>query len=445
MRRQHPNQQVALALFLLASAAAGAELNSANPAVRDIVGEVSEDRIAATLKKLESFGTRNTMSPGAVAARQWIYDELRSYSPRLEVRFDSYKVRKQGRFPNDVELANVVAVLPGVKNPERRFIVSGHYDSLSLAPGKDWILKQAEAPAPGVDDDGSGTAAVLELARVMSRHEFDKTIVFIAFVAEEQGLVGASLYAEKARKQNELIDGVLNNDIIGTAAAGNGRVENGAVRVFSQEPSDSSSRELARYVREIGARYVPAMKVDLIFRADRFSRGGDHTPFHNEGYAAVRFTSANENYSHQHSPTDTFENVSTSYVTRVARVNAAALASLALAPKAPVVQRRLEEGERKGMLVPLLDRGKSGYDAHLKWIDDQPEADLAGYVVVERSTTAPDWEREVWVGKSNEYLMENVSVDDRIFGVKAVDRDGNESLVAPFTFEPFPKRPIETY
>ncbi len=421
-----------LSLFCVAAAAFAQPVN---PVVREIVDNVSEDRITATLKQLESFGTRNTMSEGAVKARQWIYDQFKSYSPRLQVRFDSYKVKKQGRVTRDVEMANVIAVLPGTTNPERQFIISGHYDTLNIRV-PDWQAAQETAPAPGVDDDGSGTAAVLELARVMSRHEFEKTIVFIAFVAEEQGLIGGSLYAQKARRENQIIDGVLNNDIIGTAVAGNGRVDNGLVRVFSPEPDDSPARELARDVKDAGERYVPSMIVDLVFRADRFQRGGDHTPFNQEGFAAVRFTTPNENYAHQHSPDDTLANVSVPYLARVARIDAAALASLALAPKAPVVSRNGR---------PLLGRGPSGYDADLRWDDPNPEPDLAAYAVVIRSTQSPHWEKQIDVGKKMELLIPKYSIDDKIFGVKAIDRDGNESLVAPYTFGTYPRRPIETY
>jgi hypothetical protein len=410
------------------------ELKSINPTVRKIVDSVSQDRIAETLKKLETFGTRNTMSglisptQGIDAARLWIFEQFKSFSPRLQVSLDSFHVPKGGRITNDVDIANVVAVLPGTTEPDRIFVIGGHYDSLNLQR-PDPANPQPFLPAPGVDDDGSGTATTLELARVMSQHEFRHTIVFIAFVAEEQGLLGATHYAKEARKAGKLIDGVLNNDIIGTAVAGNGRSDTHSIHVFSPEPMDSNSRELARYAKQIGERYVPEMDVQLIYRADRFGRGGDHTPFNREGFAAVRFTTANENFSHQHSPLDNFDNVSVPYVTRVAKVNAAVLASLALAPKAPVTMR---EGRQPGQLSPMLDRGRSGYDAHLRWEDPNPPADLAGYAVVMRSTLAPYWEKEVFVGKTNEYTMPDVSIDEWVFGVKAVDKDGNESLVSPY-------------
>jgi len=466
-----------LALSIAASACA--QYKTVNPTVKKVVDSVSEERIADILKKLEGFETRNIFSEddsptrGIGAARRWIADQFKSYSPRLEVRFDSYKVKKKGRIVRDVEIHNVVAVLQGKLNPERQFIISGHYDSLALlrrnnaagatpTDGAGTANPDAAGPAPegapnnfnlsmlaktepGVTDDGSGTAAVMELARVMSQFEFEKTIVFIAFAGEEEGLIGSTLYARKARQENNLIDGVLNNDIIGSDVSGNGRTGNGTLWIFSEEPADSPSRQLARYIKDIGERYFPAMKVDLIFRADRFGRGGDHTPFNQEGYAAVRFTTPNENFANQHSVTDTFANTSVPYTTRVVRSNAAALASLALAPKAPVTAQPIATGPRKGQLTPMISRGRTRYDAQLRWKNENPEPDLLGYAIVMRRTTSPDWEKEIFVGDVTEYTFKDVSIDDVVFGVKAIDRDGNESLVSPYVNGPRQKLEIDTY
>ncbi len=452
-------------LALLATACAPAQYKSVNPTVKEIVDSVSEEHITAIMKKLESFETRNIFSDddnptrGIGAARHWIYDQFSSYSPRLQVRFDSYKVKKKGRLVRDVELHNVVAVLPGKTNPERQFIISGHYDSVAWLrqpptspdgapqplPDSQYDLSNLAPNAPGVSDDGSGTAAVMELARVMSKYEFEKTIVFVAFTAEEEGLIGSSLYARKARAQNQIIDGVLNNDIIGTELSGNGRVDNGSLWVFSEDPNDSPSRELARYVRDMSERYFPSFKIDLVFREDRLGRGGDHTPFNLEGYTAVRLTTPNETYANQHTVTDTFANASAQYTTRAARTNAAALASLALAPKAPVTNEPIKSGPRKGQPTTMLGRGKSRYDAALRWSNENPEPDLLGYVVVMRKSTSAEWEREIFVGNVNQYTLKDVSVDDVIFGVKAVDRDGNESLVTPYVPGPRTRIEIETY
>ena len=453
-------------LVLVFAACAAAQMKSVNPAGDKIVQSVSQDRIADIMKKLESFQTRDLFSEddhptrGIGAARRWIYDQLSGYSPRLQVRFDSYKVKKKGRIVRDVDVHNVVAVLPGKLNPERQFIIGAHYDSMALLhvnPGSptggnppanssaQYELANRAETAPGVSDDGSGVAAVLELARVMSQYEFEKTVVFVAFAGEEEGLVGSTLYAAKARRENQIIDGVLNNDIIGTEISGNGRIENGSVWVFSEEPADSPSRELARYVRQVGERYQPSLRIESIFRTDRFSRGGDHTPFNLEGYAAIRFTTPNETYANQHTVTDTFANASAPYTTRVAQANAAVLASLAFAPKAPVTSEPILTGPCAGELAPTIGRGQTRYDAALRWKNDNPEPDLLGYVVVLRKTTAPDWEREIFVGNVTEYTLKDVSIDDTIFGVKAVDRDGNESLVSPYVEAPRRKLEIETY
>ena len=302
---------VAIAVSIgLTSGFAPAEDKSVNPKIQEMMGQVSEARIKAILEKLESFGTRNTMSNaddpvrGVGAARTWILNEMKSYNPKLQVQFEKFRVKKQGqRIFKDVDLYNVVAYLPGKKMPETVVVVSAHYDSLNLgtrpagaaagpgteasggagagAPGNTAATmtladfeKNAELPAPGVCDDGSGTAAVMELARVMSQYEFDKTLAFVTFAGEEQGLIGSSLQAVKAKKENQVIEAVLNNDIIGTDVAGNGRMGNGVVSVYSDESMDSVSQQLSRYVREIGERYLPAMKVNTVFMGDRLSRGG---------------------------------------------------------------------------------------------------------------------------------------------------------------------------
>jgi len=438
-----------------------------DPAIQKMVGEISRDRIAATMQKLAAFGTRGNFSDpnqanrGVGAARRWILDEFKSYSPRLEVSFDPYKVKKQGtRILRDVEVVNVVAVLPGTTQPDRRVIVSGHYDSLNVVrkPGAaeltadgaetatDDIIdfdKSIEAPAPGVTDDASGVALVLELARVMSQYRFEKTIVFVAFAGEEIGLVGSSLYAAKAKEHKDQIEAVLNNDVVGVSVAGDGHAENGLVHVFSEEPVDSASRELARYIRETAQRYVPAFKAEPVFRQDRFARGGDHSPFNANGFAAVRFTSAAENLGIQHTADDTFDKSSPDYTTFVARVNGAALASLAMAPPVPETTREVQTGANKGRKTPTVARGKSRYDAVLRW-KDAPAADLAGYAIVIRSSTAPYWEQQIYVGKVTEYTLPGVSIDDIIFGVKAIDNDGHESLVAPWIARPYELRKIET-
>jgi hypothetical protein len=477
-----------------------------NPTIKQIVDQVSQERIGATMKHLGEYGTRyvgseqDSETRGIGAAQRWIEKEFKSYSPRLEVSLDHFSVKKSQRLAKDVDLANVVAVLPGKTDKDRYVIISGHYDSIAARrnPGAQRTddgtpsnASDVDPDAPGVADDASGTAATMELARVMSQYEFDKSIVFIAFAAEEIGLNGSKDYADEAKAKNMQIEAVLNNDIIGSDVSGNGASANGHLRVFSESPEDSPSRSLARYAKEIGERYMPSMTVDLIFRRDRFGRGGDHTSFVRDGFAAVRFTTPSENYANQHTATDTFANASVPYTTRVAKVNAAVLASLALAPKPPVVAAPRGAGFGRGQGAqgggtgaaanaggpggragaaaaaavagapedqtgrrgaaanrPGLARGKSGYDAALRWTNPNPEADLAGYAIVIRDTTSPVWQREIYVGNVTEYTLPDVSIDDIVIGVKAIDKDGNQSLVsaydqAPLNTQPQQQRPAD--
>ena len=448
---------------------------SANPQIAKIVSEISADRITSTLRKLESFETRfihsETDHPtrGIGAAKRWIESELRSYSPRLQVRLQPFSLKKgvPERVIADVQLDNVVAVLPGMLHPERQIVVCAHYDSINSnrppradAPRVADLLKKgmdkAEAEryvklfpgdevrelldpedmakqkmAPGVTDNGSGVAVVMELARVMSAYQFDKTIVFVAFSAEEIGLEGSKAYAKQAKKDKALIEAVLNNDIVGSDVSGSGQKAEGLLRVFGAGPEDSPSRALLRYTKEVGSRYVPSVKVDMIYRADRFLRGGDHTPFHAEGYGAVRLTTSTENYAHQHTETDTFANTSVPLTTNVAKMNAAVVASLALAPAPPEVMWTTQSGKSKGSQTPLLTRGRSQYDAVLRWIPNT-EPDLEGYLVLTRRTTSLDWEKSISVGKVSQYTLPGVSIDDTVIGVRAMDTQGNLSLVAAY-------------
>lgn len=463
------------ALLLAGVLAAQTPTTALNPAVKQVVDGISEDRIGATLKKLESFGTRHVLSAtddpahGIGAAKTWIHDQFQSYSPKLQVSYQDFTIPKRtGRTSREAQVANVVAVLPGTAEPDVFVLVTAHYDTVNTAykpklddagriaaavkrgmaedeagrmvkllPNEDGRgpldeeATAAQTSAPGVTDDGSGTAAVLELARVMSQHSFAKTIVFIAFAGEETGLDGSKAYAAMAKKKGMNIEAVLNNDIIGSDVSGNGRTSNGVLRVFAAGPEDSPARTLQRYAKEFAERYVPSMKVQMIFRGDRFLRGGDHTSFITQGFAAVRFTTPSENFANQHTATDTFDHTSVPYTARVTRMNAAVLASLALAPLAPQTNVDAMSGETKGNRTPMLTRGKSGYDAVMRWTANK-SPNLAGYSIVMRDTTAPDWQREIWVGDVTSYTLADVSIDDVVLGVRAVDKDGNQSLVAPY-------------
>ncbi|MBI2834414.1 MAG: M20/M25/M40 family metallo-hydrolase [Acidobacteria bacterium] len=442
VRLRRPTFPTSLDAVTSPVARAQARASDLDPRVTGLLSSVSEERLAATLRKLESFKTRNTLSSidpqdnEIGAARQWIFDELKRAGSRLQVSFDAYAIPKQGdRITRDVEVLNVMAVLPG--RSARRIYVSGHYDSyssadqqgsnpLSSVPPRETAAagpdqsRASDTRAPGVNDDGSGTAVTMELARVFAESgvNFDATIVFIAFAGEEQNLVGARLHAHNAEVGGVIIDAVLNNDIVGGAVGGNGVVDSESVRVFAEGPEDSLSRQLARYIRRAAARYLPGHVVRLIPMHDRFARGGDHTAFNEHGFAAVRITESNENYARQHSAADTFEGISVPYLAQNARVNAATLASLALAPAAPTLVP-----DRRNRRLP--ERAPSRYDATLRW-NASPGA--TGYTVVWRDAAATDWQHELTVATATHATFSNLSIDDYLFGVAATG-DGHESLV----------------
>ena len=337
---------VIFAPLLFSAASLSAQTVAPDPAVQKMVAAISPDRITAVVKTLAGFETRGNFSDpnqktrGIGAARRWIFAQFHGYSPRLEV---SYDVEKQGT----ADIVSVIAVLPGTAQPEKRIIVGAHYDSINLRVKGD---KAAEAPAPGADDNASGTAVVLELARVMSQYHYRKTIVFIAFAGEELGFVGSSHYAARAKANHEQIEAVFNNDIVGSDVVGEpsphtgialndiggadddtgGSGETGnRLRIYSPEPADSPSRRLARTIKDAAQRYVPTLQIELISRSDRYTRGGDQIPFQQNGFAAVRLTSASENLISQHTTADTPDRVSSAFTANVARVNGAAIAGLA--------------------------------------------------------------------------------------------------------------------
>ena len=452
--------RVVLALFVVASGfsptAVAQVSQDLDPRIVGLVGQVSDARLVVLLKKLESFGTRNTLSStdlptrGIGAARQWIFDEMNSYSPRLQVSFDTYKIAKQGRITRDVEARNVMAILPG-RSP-RRIYISGHYDTIAIDGGQSGraaardrdgisVTQPADpnalndSPAAGVNDDGSGTSLTMELARVFSQSgiDFDATLVFMCHVAEEQGLMGAKLHAQKAQKDHIPIEAVLNNDIVGNDRGGNGIVDGASIRVYSEGPEDSPSRELARFVQRWGMRYVPSHTVRPMARPDRFSRGGDHSAYNQYGFAAVGFRESRENFARQHDPRDTFDGLSPAYLAQNARVNAAVAATLALAPPPPVVVN--DRGQ------PNINRAPSGYDAHLGWTAS-PGA--SAYRIFWRDAWGPDWQHELLVGNVTEATLPNTLIDDLVFGVAAVDAAGHESVVAAYVSPPRDSDDVKT-
>ena len=401
-----------------------------------LLESISETRLSQLVTALQSFETRHTLSStasptrGIGAARQWILHEMRRTAPGLSVSFDSHHVEPTGRVTRAVELCNVVGILQG--RSSRRVYVSGHYDSVAREAGRSAEASghqmpgpapDFDRPAPGANDDGSGTALVMELARVFAESglDFDATLVFMAAAGEEQELVGSRLHARQAAAERLRIDAVLNNDLVGNPVGGNGVADAERVRVFSEGPEDSPSRQLARFVRRQAARYIPSHRVRLVARRDRFGRCGDHTSFNEEGFPAVRITESREDYSRQHTPDDNVQGVSFAYLARNARVNAAALATLALAPPAPVVTDALNR--------PMLTRAPSGYDANLRW---ESARGAIGYRVFWRDTWANDWESELSVGNETAHVLRDVSIDDHVFGVAAVGPGGDESVVSVY-------------
>ncbi len=395
--------------------------------LKKVCDSISEENIYKTIKALQDFGTRNTLSEqnsenfGIGGARRWLYNEFSKING-LKVSYDSYFLPKQGRrIVRETELHNIVAIKEGKSKKERIIIVNAHYDTISVSKDGKFHYEDWNTPAPGANDDASGISALLEIARVLSEFETEATIHFIAFAGEEQGLVGSTLYAEKMKNLSKNVEAVISMDMISNVKGGNGFLESSRVRVFSEDPNDSSSRELARYVKRIGERILPSMNVDLIFRADRFGRGGDHTPFVLEGFPGIRFTEARENYSIQHSPEDTIENLSVPYCANVARIVALSVLSLAMAPPPPIVY---DENQN-----PLIGRGK-GYDAHLRWKFDGDIENLSEFRVYMKDTKSPFWERSYSAGKGMEFVLKDVSIDDWTFGVSAVGENGFESLIS---------------
>ncbi len=414
--------------------------------------EVSAERVKENVEKLASFGTRHTLSEtasetrGIGASRRWILGEFEAYAATsgrsgdetMEFFMDSNPVEADGRrVVRAVDVTNVVAVLPG-SMPEARgrlYYVLGHNDSRNSDPN------DFTNDAPGANDDASGVSLLMELARVMSTRRFDSTIVFMATSGEEQGLFGAREHAQKRVAAGADIRAVLNNDTVGDPTGVYGQDARGEVRVFSEglppqvteeqaratrrlgAENDSSSRQLARYVDEIGRMYNTDVQARLIYRHDRFLRGGDHTPFNELGIAAVRFVEVHENYDRQHQDVrvengvrygDLAEYVDGEYLAGVTRLNLAALAHLANAPSVP--------GDARIITAELTN------DTTVRWTRS-PEPDTAGYEVVWRSTTSPVWEHSRDVGDVSEATIE-LSKDNWIFGVRAYDLDGYRSPVA---------------
>jgi len=413
--------------------------------IEQMVKEVSPDSLRSYITKMVSFGTRSTLSSttdrnrGIGAARNWVLSKFRDFAKqsngRLTVIIDTSTYQPDHRrVDHPINLGNVVATLKGTDAEDNRiFIISGHLDNMRTN------VMDSLGDAPGANDDGSGSAAVLECARIMSKHSFPATIIFVTVSGEEQGLLGATYMANKARKENWNIDAVLNNDIMGSNNSNETNIiDNTKVRVFSEAFSvqdtgrralairqlglenDGKARQLARYVKEIGERYVDNLQVVMVYRNDRFLRGGDHTPYVENNYAAVRITEMNENYTHQHQNVrlengiqygDLPEFIDFEYLRKNTAMNLSNLANLAKAPPMPdsvkIETRRLTNSSSLTWQMPKTGKVK-------------------GYYILMRETTSPLWQRKFYTTQTEMTLP--YSKDNYFFAVQSVSESGNESL-----------------
>lgn len=416
-----------------------------DPEIAQMVSEVSADSLKSYINTLVAFGTRSTLSTqtnpkrGIGAARNWVLKKFNEFAKnadgRLTAIIDTTTIQPNGkRVDVPVVLGNVMATLKGVDpNDKRIFIISGHLDSRRID------VMDRTGDAPGANDDGSGTAAVIECARIMSQHQFPATIIFVAVSGEEQGLLGSTFMADKAKKENWHVEGVFNNDIIGGNNSNETNIINNTkVRVFSEGipetatekdiariralglENDSKSRELARYTKEIGERYVDNLDVVMVYRTDRFLRGGDHLPYLKNGFTAVRITEMDENFTHQHQDVrvengiqygDLPQFIDYEYLRKNTALNLANLANLAKAAAIP------EEGKIE---VKNLSNSTS-----LSWQAPQT-GKVKGYYILMRETTSPVWQKKIFTTENKMTLP--YSKDNYFFAVQSVNQSGNESL-----------------
>ncbi|WP_018476396.1 M20/M25/M40 family metallo-hydrolase [Pontibacter roseus] len=414
--------------------------------IQKMVNEVSAENLRALVQRMVDFETRHTLSTttskktGIGAAREWVKSEFEKYAKasggRMTVDMDRYTVKADGRrIPQDVEMANVVATLKGTDpTDDRVIIVSGHLDSRATD------VMDAKSKAPGANDDASGVAIVMEMARVMASRQFPATLVFVAFQGEEQGLYGSRHMAERVKKEGWNLVAVLNNDIVGNSySAEMGTHDNTRVRVFSEatpsneteeqarlrrtlgSENDGPSRNLARYMKMAGEAYVDQIEVILGYRPDRFLRGGDHTPFNQQGYAAVRMSEMNEDFDHQHQDVrkengkqygDLIEFMDFEYLRKNTAVNLATMANLGMAPAAP---------QKVGVLTSGLTN-----KTDLQWEASSKGKKPTGYYVLMRETNSPTWDKKFFVKDTKVTLP--YSKDNYFFAVQATDAQGHTSL-----------------
>lgn len=413
----------------------------------DIINAVSADRIEADITKLVNFGTRNTLSDtvsdtrGIGAARRWIKSEFDRISEEcggcLEVFYQRSLVSSEesSRIPQDTWVVNVIAIQRGTRYPGRYVIMSGDIDSRVSD------VLDAESDSPGANDNASGMAGAIEAARVLTDYQFPTSIVYAGLSGEEQGLFGGRHMAQVAKDENWDIVGVLNNDMIGNIEGVDGVIDNRSFRIFSEPVPvtetedqrrlrrffggevDGISRQLARYVHHMTETYMPEMNPIMIYRLDRFGRGGHHRPFNDQGFAGVRIMETHENYTRQHQDIrvedgieygDVLEGVNFDYAARLTAVNCISLAGMAWAPPEP------ENVKIGGAVQPSTT---------LSW-EKTEDPNLLGYKIYWRETTSPQWEYFRFVGDVNEYTLEGIVIDNYLFGVAAVGKNGNESVVA---------------
>lgn len=418
-----------------------------DPQIYEIIDAVSSDRLESDIRTLAGFGTRHTMSDttsstrGIGAARRWIKDEFEKISKAcggcLEVREQRTLVEgdPDSRIYKDTWIVNAYAVLRGTTHPNRYIIMSGDIDSRASD------IRNYTIDAPGANDNATGMAGTIEAARVLSKYEFKNSIIFAGLSGEEQGLYGGRFMAEKAKEEGWEIIGVLNNDMIGNIEGVDGVIDNRSFRIFSEPYSSSAterelqmkrfyggendgiSRQLARYIYESTQIYMPEMNPMLIYRLDRFGRGGHHRPFNEAGFAGVRIMEAHENYHRQHQNIrvengiqygDVIEGVNFKYAQKLTAVNAVAMASLAKAPPSP---QNVQIG---GAVEPSTT---------LQW--EKPEDNsIKGYKIYWRATSASLWQHTRYVGDVNEFTLEGIVIDNFLFGVSSVGKDGSESVVS---------------
>lgn len=433
-------------LFLFQTIIVGSQTDTK---IYNIIDAISEERLKNDVKTLTDFGTRHTLSDtvsdtrGIGAARRWIKSQFDNISKDcnncLEVFFQNNLVEKgtNQRIVEDVNVVNVVAVQRGTKYPNQFIIMSGDIDSRVSDPN------DYTSDAPGANDNATGMAGAMEAARVLSKYKFESSIVYLGLSGEEQGLFGGQGFAKYAKDNNWQIIGVLNNDMIGNIEGVDGVIDNRTFRIFSEpittdetDPEklarqararrfyggevDGISRQLARYVHKATKTYMPEMNPMMVYRLDRFGRGGHHRPFNDLGFAGIRIMEAHENYTQQHQDIrtenginygDTFEHVNFPYCKKLTAVNAITMASLASAPPAP------EEVSIGGIVEA---------SAKLKWSKVEG---AKGYKIYWRDTTSPTWDNSRYVSDINELTLEGIVIDNYFFGVASVSEDGHESLV----------------